>query len=260
MNIELSGKRALVTGGNSGIGKAIASALGEAGARVAVNYIEDPDAAGEIVDQIQKGGSEAFAIQSDISDAGQVHQMFREMDDRWDGIDILVNNAGIDGGHSLSWEIEVKDWRKVLEVNLIGAFHCCREALQRMIPKEKGVILNMTSVHERIPWTGYSAYTTSKSGLSMLTQTLAQEAAPHNVRVVALAPGAIKTPINKNVWSDPQKRKDLLDKIPLGRIGETEDIAGMAVVLVSEVAGYVTGTTVFVDGGMTDYPDFIHGG
>lgn len=260
MNIDLSGKRALVTGGNSGIGKAIVRALGEAGARVAVNYVAQPDAAEQLVSQLQENTIDAFAVKADVADAGQVHDMFREIDDRWEGIDILVNNAGIDGGRSLSWEIEAADWKKVLDVNLIGAFQCSREALQRMIPQKRGVILNMTSVHEEIPWTGYSAYTASKAGLSMLTRTLSQEAAPHQVRVVALAPGAVKTPINKEVWSDPQNRKDLLEKIPLGRIGETGDIAGIAVVLVSEVAGYVTGTTVFVDGGMTDYPDFSHGG
>ena len=260
MKIELSGKRALVTGGNSGIGKAIALALGEAGAQVAVNYITHPEAAEQLVSRIEEQGIQALAVQADISDTNQVHRMFEQIDSHWNGIDILVNNAGIDGGRSMSWEIDVDAWKKVLEVNLIGAFQCSRAALQRMIPRKQGVILNMTSVHEQIPWTGYSAYTASKAGLSMLTRTLAQEAAPHNVRVVALAPGAVKTPINKEVWSDSQDRQDLLEKIPLGRIGETEDIAGMAVVLVSEVAGYVTGTTVFVDGGMTDYPDFIHGG
>lgn len=260
MNIDLSGKRALVTGGNSGIGEAIVRAFGDAGARVAVNYVAQPDAAEQLVSQLQDKNVDAFAVKADVTDADQVHDMFRKIDDRWEGIDILVNNAGIDGGRSLGWEIEPADWKQVISVNLIGAFQCSREALQRMIPQKHGVILNMTSVHEEIPWTGYSAYTASKAGLSMLTRTLSQEAAPHQVRVVALGPGAVKTPINKAVWSDPQNRKDLLDKIPLGRIGETDDIAGMAVVLVSDVAGYVTGTTVFVDGGMTDYPDFSHGG
>ena len=151
-------------------------------------------------------------------------------------------------------------WRKVLEVNLFGAFYCAHEALKRMVPQGKGVILNLSSVHEVIPWTGYSAYTAAKAGISMLTRTLSQEAAPYSVRVVALAPGAIRTPINRTVWADPTMSKDLLGKIPLGRIGDTSDVANMAVMLASDAAGYVTGTSVFVDGGMTDYPDFAHGG
>jgi NAD(P)-dependent dehydrogenase (short-subunit alcohol dehydrogenase family) len=186
--------------------------------------------------------------------------MFQEVDTKWGGLDILVNNAGMDGKHGLAWEIKLEEWQRVLEVNLYGGFYCAREALKRMVPRKQGVILSTSSVHEEIAWSGYSAYTMSKAGLSMMTKTLAQEAAPHNVRVLSLAPGAIRTPINKSVWSDPAAMKDLLTKIPLNRIGEPEEIARMAVVLVSDVASYVTGRTVFVDGGMTDYPSFAEGG
>ena len=147
-----------------------------------------------------------------------------------------------------------------MEVNLLGAFYCAREALQRMVPQKRGVILSTSSVHQLIPWSGYSAYAASKAALGMMTMTLAQEAAPHGVRVLALGPGAIKTPINQSVWSDPEGLRDLLQKIPLGRLGEPEEIARMAVVLVSDAASYVTGRTIFVDGGMTDYPSFAHGG
>ena len=129
-----------------------------------------------------------------------------------------------------------------------------------MVPRKRGVILNFTSVHEVIPWSGYSAYTAAKTGASMLIKTLAQEAAPHGVRVLAVAPGAIQTPINQAVWSDPQGLSDLLSKIPMGRLGQREEIAQMAVFLISDAASYVTGTTVFVDGGMTNYADFAHGG
>ena len=186
--------------------------------------------------------------------------MFEQIDQEWGGIDILVNNAGIDGKRAMTWEAEIADWRKVIEVNLIGSFHTAQQALKRMIKQKSGVILNVTSVHEIIAWSGYSAYTTSKAGLSMMTQTMAQEAAPYGVRVLAIAPGAIKTPINKNVWTDPNNLRDLLEKIPLNRLGEPDDIARLAVVLVSDAASYLTGRTVFVDGGMTDYPDFSHGG
>jgi NAD(P)-dependent dehydrogenase (short-subunit alcohol dehydrogenase family) len=143
---------------------------------------------------------------------------------------------------------------------LLGAFHCAREALKRMVAQRRGVVLNLTSVHEKVPWSGYSAYTAAKAGLSMMTKTMAQEAAPFNVRVVALAPGAIRTPINRSVWSDPSSLSDLLTKIPLDRMGEPEEISRVAAFLVSDAASYLTGSTVYVDGGMTDYPDFAHGG
>jgi NAD(P)-dependent dehydrogenase (short-subunit alcohol dehydrogenase family) len=160
----------------------------------------------------------------------------------------------------LTWEADPAEWRRVIEVNLMGSFHCAREALKRMVAQKSGVVLAISSVHEVIAWTGYGAYTATKSGLGMLTKTMAQEAAPHGVRVLALAPGAIKTDINKSVWSDPTMYADLVRKIPLARMGTVEEIARMAVVLLSDQASYVTGTTVFVDGGMTDYPDFAHGG
>ena len=160
----------------------------------------------------------------------------------------------------MAWETDVDAWRKVIDINLGGAFLCAREALKRMTAQKSGVILNTSSVHEVIAWSGYSAYAASKAAVSMMAKTLAQEAGPHGVRVLCIAPGAIATPINANVWQDPAGLKDLLTKIPMNRIGKPEDIAGMAVVLASDVAGYMTATTVFVDGGMTDYPDFMHGG
>lgn len=260
MNISLDGKRVLVTGGNSGIGEAIAVCLAEAGARVAINYVTHPEAAQSLVQRIQEQHGIAMAIMADVSDFEAVAKMFESIDTAWGGIDILVNNAGIDGGHAFGWETDIGAWRNVIEVNLLGAFYCAREALQRMVPQKSGVILNVSSVHEEIAWSGYSAYTASKAAVGMLTKTLAQEAAPNGVRVLAVAPGAIRTPINRSVWSDPGNLRDLLEKIPLGRIGDPEEIAHMVVVLVSDIASYVTGRTIFVDGGMTDYPDFAHGG
>jgi glucose 1-dehydrogenase len=260
MDISLAGRRALVTGANSGIGQAIALAAGAAGAKVAVNYVVHPEAAEAVAASIHQAGAEALAVAADISDPAQVARMFAQLDDAWGGVDLLVNNAGIDGVRALGWEADPAQWIRVIQVNLVGAFLCAREALKRMTAHKSGVVLNLTSVHERIAWSGYSAYTASKAGLSMLTETLAQEAAPFGVRVVALAPGAIKTPINRSVWSDPASYADLLEKIPLARMGTTEEIARMAVVLLSDAASYVTGTTVFADGGMTDYPSFQHGG
>jgi glucose 1-dehydrogenase len=260
MNIKLDGKRALVTGGNSGIGAAIALGLAEAGSKVAINYVAHREATDALVQTIKQKHGEAIPIQADVYDPKAVAELFRQIDAAWGGIDILINKAGIDGARALGWEADVTAWRKVIEVNLFGAFYCAREALKRMVPQKSGVVLSTTSVHEEIAWSGYSAYTASKAAVSMLTKTLAQEAAPHGVRVLAVAPGAIKTPINRSVWDHPQGLQDLLTKIPLQRIGEPEDIARMVVVLVSNVASYITGRTIFVDGGMTDYPGFAHGG
>ena len=260
MNIRLDGKRALVTGGNSGIGEAIVLALADAGAKVAINYVSHPEAAQALVKRIEAQGGAALAVAADVSDPEAIAAMFAAVDKAWGGIDILVNNAGIDGERARGWEAEIAAWRKVVEVNLLGAFHCAREALRRMVAQQSGVVLTISSVHEEIAWSGYSAYTASKAAVGMLTKTLAQEAAPYGVRVLSLAPGAIKTPINRSVWSDPQNLQDLLEKIPLKRVGDPQEIARMVTVLVSEVASYVTGRTVFVDGGMTDYPDFRKGG
>jgi NAD(P)-dependent dehydrogenase (short-subunit alcohol dehydrogenase family) len=259
MNIRLDGKRALVTGGTSGIGAAIALALADAGAKVAINYASHPAPAEEIAKAIKQKGVAVLSIQADVADPAAVSAMFQQLDAAWGGIDILINN-GIDGARAVAWKADFAAWRKVIEINLFGAFHCAREALQRMVLQKSGVVLSITSVHEEIAWAGYSAYTASKAAVGMLTKTLAQEAAPHGVRVLAVAPGAIKTPINRAVWSEPSSLKDLQNKIPLARLGEPEEIAHMVVMLVSDAAAYVTGRTIFVDGGMTDYPDFAHGG
>ncbi len=260
MEIRLDGKRALVTGGSSGIGSAIALELAAAGAKVLVNYHSHPHAANEIVQQIEAAGGQAFAVQADVADENSVRQLFERIDQVWGGIDILINNAGIDGTRALSWENDLAAWQKVIGVTLLGVFYGSRLALQRMIPNQAGVILTISSVHEQIAWSGYSAYATSKAGVSMMMKTLAQEAAPHGVRVLCVAPGAIRTPINESVWSDPKQMQDLLTKIPLNRIGEPKEIAQMVVVLVSDVASYVTGQSIFIDGGKTDCPSFAQGG
>lgn len=260
MNISLEGKRALVTGGNSGIGAAIANELANVGAKVAINFLSHEEVAQQMAQAIWDKGGDAIIIKADISNPKSVDLMFQKMDETWGGIDILINNAGIDGAYATAWDSDIDKWKQVIDINLLGSFYCSRQALSRMVKQNQGVILSTSSVHEIIAWTGHSAYTASKAALSMLTKTIAQEAASFNVRVLALAPGAVKTTINENVWDNKEGLKDLLDKIPMGRIGEPEEIAKMAVVLVSDVASYVTGRTIFVDGGMTDYPEFAHGG
>lgn len=260
MNIKLENKRVLVTGGNSGIGAAIVTALSEAGAKVAINYISHADAAEQMAKAIWGEGREAITIHGDIAKPNDVSAMFERIDKDWGGIDILINNAGIDGAEAPGWELTPEEFEQVIHVNLLGNYYCSHEALKRMTVQKSGVILSTSSVHEKIAWTGHSAYTASKAAVGMLNQTLAQEAAPFGVRVLSIGPGAVKTPINKNVWSNQAGLADLLEKIPMKRLGTPEDIANMAVVLVSDVASYITGRTIYVDGGMTDYPDFSHGG
>lgn len=249
-----------MTGANSGIGAAIARELAAAGARVALNYVVHPEATTALLAELQAGGATALSVQADVGDVAQVDAMYAELDQHWGGLDILVNNAGIDGARALSWEADPAVFERVLHVNLYGSFLCARAALQRMTRQRSGVILNISSVHERIAWSGYGAYTASKAGLAMLTQTMAQEAAPFGVRVLALAPGAIRTSINQDVWSNPDSLRDLLTKIPLGRMGEPAEIAQVATFLVSGAASYMSGNTVFVDGAMSDYPKFARGG
>ena len=260
MNISLKGKRALVTGSSSGIGQAIALTLARAGARVVVNYRSSADGAAETEKRIKDGGGDAIVVQADVSKPKDVAALFQKIDDEWGGVDLVISNAGIDGERGLLWEIEPDDWTRVIEVNLMGAFHCAREATRRMVAQQSGVILFITSVHERIPWSGYSAYTAAKAGVSMLTKSLALELQDKGVRVLCVAPGAIKTDINKAVWDDKKQLADLQQKIPMGRMGTTDEIASVVTALVSDAGSYVTGTTLFVDGGMTDYPSFGHGG
>lgn len=256
----LAGKRALVTGGNTGIGAATAKALAAAGARVLIDYVAEADAAERVVAAIADAGGEAAAFEADVSNPAAVAALFGAMDERWGGIDILVNNAGVEGPRVSTWELAPEAWRKVFDVNLFGSFLCGREAVARMVRQRSGVVINVTSVHEVIAWSGYAAYNASKAGLSMLTKTMAQEAAPFGVRVVAVAPGAVRTEINEQVWEAKASAADLRAKIPMGRMGTPEEVAAVIVMLASDVGSYVTGTTVFVDGGMTQYPAFMHGG
>ncbi|MHB8254154.1 MAG: glucose 1-dehydrogenase [Acidiferrobacter sp.] len=260
ISIDLSGKRALVTGSSSGLGAAMALMLAKAGAHVAIHYRHEVESAQRIVQQIVAIGGRAQAFGADVGDSDAVAKLFTQVDEALGGLDILINNAGMDGAHELCVASDPKRWERIVAVDLLGPYYCAREALMRMEGQKKGVILNITSVHEFIPWEGYSAYTAAKAGLSMMSKTVAQEAAEHNIRVLALAPGAIRTPINASVWQDPTALLDLDEKIAMGRLGEPDEIAQVATFLVSDLASYMTGTTVSVDGGMLIYPNFRHGG
>jgi glucose 1-dehydrogenase len=263
----LRGQKALVTGANSGIGEGVALALGAAGADVVVNYIADPDAAQRIVDKIQAGGADAMAIRGDVSKEDEVRAMVQEMCRAWGTIDILVNNAGLQRDAPFP-EMSLAQWNTVLSVNLTGMFLCAREAAREMIrrgirpevSRAAGKILCVSSVHEKIPWAGHVNYAASKGGVKLLMQSLAQELAPHRIRVNSIAPGAIQTPINRAAWETPEALNALLKLIPYGRIGLPEDIGKAAVWLASDDSDYVHGQTLFVDGGMTLYPEFASGG
>lgn len=260
IGLDLQGRRALVTGASGGLGRAIAETLAKAGAQVAVHYRKGADEAAEVVNAITAGGGSARAFQADISDPQAVELLMANVSQAMGGIDILVNNAGMDGSHALVGDDDPTLWQKVLAVDLLGPYYCARAAIGHMIKNKRGVIINITSVHEFIPWEGYSAYTSAKAGLSMFTKTLAQESADKGIRVVAVAPGAIQTPINQSVWSDPQSLKDLDKKISMGRLGRPEEIGAVVAFLASDLASYITGTTIAVDGGMLIYPEFRHGG
>ncbi len=263
----LKGQKALVTGGDSGIGRAISLALGRAGADVAVNYAHHNEKANEVVSELKKMGVQTFTHGADVSDENAVQQMFQKVTQEFGSIDILINNAGLQRDAKIT-EMTIEQWNTVISVNLTGQFLCSREAIK--IFKKKGVvpeisaaagkIICMSSVHQFIPWAGHANYASSKGGIHMLMQSLAQEMAGERIRVNAIAPGAIRTPINRSAWETPEAYEELMKLVPYHRIGEPEDIAHTAIFLVSELADYIVGTTIIVDGGMSLYPGFRSGG
>ena len=263
----LSGQRALVTGANSGIGRAVALALGRAGADVAVNYIDDEVEAEAVVAEIRNTGADAFACRADVASEPEVVAMFDRAVARFGALDILVANAGLQRDAAIQ-DMTLAQWNTVIGVNLTGQFLCARQAIREFLRRgpaprvsaAAGKIICMSSVHQEIPWAGHVNYAASKGAVRMMMETLAQEVAPHRIRVNAIAPGAIRTPINRNAWSTPEAYDRLMTLVPYGRIGEPDDIARAAVWLASDQSDYVVGTTLFVDGGMTLYPGFATGG
>jgi glucose 1-dehydrogenase len=260
-------QKALVTGANSGIGRSIALAFGQAGADVVVNYVSDEAAAQAVVEEIVQGGGKAYAHRADVSSEEEVDQMFDHMIREWGTIDILVSNAGLQQDAAFQ-DMTLQQWNTVIGVNLTGQFLCARAAIReflrrgvvREVSSAAGKIICMSSVHEQIPWAGHVNYAASKGGIKMLMESLAQEMAPHRIRVNSIAPGAIRTPINTAAWETPAAYQALMTLVPYGRIGEPDDIARAAVWLASDDSDYVVGTTLFVDGGMTLYPGFATGG
>jgi glucose 1-dehydrogenase len=263
----LAGQRALVTGASSGIGAAVAREMARAGAAVVVNWVSGAEAAEQVVADIAAAGGRAMALRADVSREDEVQAMFQQAVAAWGSLDILVNNAGIQRDSAFQ-DMTLAAWNAVLGVNLTGQFLCAREAVREFLRRGKqpelsratGKIICMSSVHDVIPWAGHANYASSKGGVEMLMRSMAQELAPRGIRVNAISPGAIKTPINRSAWATPEAEAQLLKLIPYGRVGEPEDIARCAVWLASDDADYVTGATLYVDGGMTLYPEFRTGG
>lgn len=264
---SLQGQNALITGADSGIGKGVALELAKAGARVLINHVDAQEIAQLTVDEIAAAGGEAFEFHADVSNEAEVQAMYAEMFKRWGTIDILVNNAGLQRDSRLV-DMTLEQWQTVININLTGQFLCAREAAREFIrrgvvekrSKAAGKIICMSSVHEVIPWGGHVNYATSKGGVMMMMKSMAQELAPHKIRVVSIGPGAIQTPINHGAWGTPESLNKLLTLIPYNRIGQPEDIGRLAAWLASDEADYITGTTIFMDGGMTLYPGFADNG
>lgn len=263
----LKGQPALVTGANSGIGRAVALALGRAGADVVVNYVNDAEAAEAVANEIRQGGQRAMAVQADVSREDEVEAMFQRAVREFGTLHIVVCNAGLQRDAPFH-QMTMAQWDAVIGVNLTGQFLCARAAVREFLRRgvvegvstAAGKVICMSSVHETIPWAGHANYAASKGGVMMLMKSLAQEVAPARIRVNAIAPGAIRTPINEPAWSTPQAYDELMKLVPYKRIGEPEDIARAAVWLASDASDYVTGTSLYVDGGMTLFPAFANAG
>lgn len=258
----LLGQNALVTGASSGIGRATALCLARAGANVVVNWVSGEQMALDTVAEVEALGVRALAARADVSDETAVLAMFQTAREALGTIDILVNNAGMQRDAPFD-EMSVGDFRRVLEVNLVGQFLCARQAVRefkrrgrREPSRALGKIVCISSVHDVIPWAGHVNYAASKGGIAMFMKSLAQEVAPLGIRVNSVSPGAIRTPINRSAWETPEAHNELMKLVPIKRIGEADDIGRAVVFLASDDADYITGATLYVDGGMTLYPGF----
>jgi glucose 1-dehydrogenase len=263
----LAGQKALVTGASSGIGREIALALAQFGADVVVNYASSPDGAEATVADIRREGGNAIAFRADVSDETQVEAMYARMLAEFGTIDVLVNNAGLQQDARFD-EMTLAQWNRVIGVNLTGQFLCTRAAIREF--KRRGVrpavscaagkVICISSVHELIPWAGHVNYAASKGGVMLMMKSIAQEVAPYRIRVNSISPGAIRTAINMQAWDTPEAYHDLMRLIPYRRIGEANEIGRVAAWLASDYADYITGQSLYVDGGMTLYPGFETGG
>lgn len=248
---RLSGKVAIVTGSSSGIGKSIAIRLAEEGASLVVDYRDHPEGADDTRKQIEEKGAKAITVQADVSKLSDTKMLIDHAWEQLGGCDILVNNAGIEKGADF-WDVTEEDYDAVLNVNLKGAFFLAQEFVRRLREAMRpGRIINISSVHEDMAFPHFSTYCIAKGGMRMFARNLAVELGPLGITINNIAPGAIATPINKSLLNDKPKLDALLRNIPLGRMGQPEDVAGLAAFLASDEAAYVTGSTYFIDGGLT---------
>lgn len=269
---SFKGQVVVVTGASSGIGQACAIHFGSLGANVVVNYSANSDAAEETLEKIKSLGGNGITFKADVSKEDEVKSMFVAAVTHFGRVDVLVSNAGLQKDAAFL-DMTLAQWQKVIDVNLTGQFLCCQEAAKRFVAQAAanpdqdkhnelsiGKIVLMSSVHDVIPWAGHVNYAASKGGVMMFMKSISQELAPHKIRVNSVSPGAIKTPINQEVWSDPEKYQSLLHLIPYKRIGTPQDVAKAVAWLASDDSDYVNGETLYIDGGMTLYPEFADNG
>src|SRR4051794_22056165 len=248
---RLLGRKVLVTGSSKGIGRGIAIRLAQEGADVVINYNSDPLGAEEVLAEVQSLGRRGAIIRANLGTVAEVRDLVAQSEEALGGLDVLVNNAGVEK-HAAFWDVTEKDYDTVLDVNLKGVFFAAQVFVQQcMRASRPGKIINISSVHEDLAFPNFAAYCASKGGVRMLTRTLAVELGPLGITINSIAPGAIETPVNTALLNDPVKLKALLGQIPLGRLGKPNDVAGLAVFLASSDSDYVTGTTYFIDGGLT---------
>ena len=259
MYTDLAGKVVVITGASTGLGRAMSIRFGEEKAKVVINYRSNQAEADAVVEEVKKAGGDAIAVKGDVTVESDVINLVQTAVKEFGTLDVMINNAGIENAVE-SHKMPLEDWKRVLDTNLTGAFIGSREAIKHFVEHDvKGAVINMSSVHEQIPWPLFVHYATSKGGIKLMTQTLAMEYAPKGIRVNNIGPGAINTPINAEKFADPKQRADVESMIPMGYIGKPEEIANVAVWLASAQASYVTGITLFADGGMTLYPSFQAG-
>lgn len=249
--MRLTGKVALVTGSSQGIGRGIATRFAQEGADVVINYNRTPGGAQEVLREVEAIGRRGLIVQADMGNINEIRKLISTAVEHFGHLDILVNNAGVET-HAPFWEVKEEDYDKVLNINLKGVFFTTQAMVQHLMQtKQQGKIINISSVHEELPFPNFTAYCASKGGLKMFTRNLAVELGPLGITINSIAPGAIETPINTKLLNDPKKLNSLLGQIPLARLGKPKDVAGVAVFLASEDADYVTGSTYYVDGGLT---------
>ena len=259
MYSDLNGKVAVVTGGSKGIGNAISKRFGQEKMSVVINYHSDKDGAQQAADAVEEAGGHAVIVQADISSEAGAKELLQTAIDNFGGLDVWINNAGMEI-KSPTHEATLDDWKKVTAVNQTGVFLGCKVALNYFVTNEKkGNIINMSSVHEQIPWPTFASYAAAKGSVKLFTKTIAMEYAKQNIRVNGIGPGAINTPINAEKFADKKQYDKTVSMVPMNRIGKPEEVAAGAAWLASDESSYVTGITLFIDGGMTLYPAFKDG-